>query len=622
MQYPIKSILLLITILLLLGSCSNGNDAPNTNVLVILVDDMGYDDLDISNPDTMTPTPNMDMIAQEGVRFDRHYTDSTCSPTRSALLSGQYPARNGFEPNGRGLSPDVLTIADVLKIYGYRTYHVGKWHTGNTVRQAWPDRQGFDHWFGFLDQWQMGEGLDEADQVVFADPTYRNPWLRTDSNPPSEYAGHLTDILTDHVVSLIEDGANSEQPWFINLWYFAPHAPIDPDDRYLSQYPDTPNGRYLALLNQLDDSIGRLMSALQRTGQADRTLVVLASDNGGTNYFRDNNYPFRGEKVLYEEGGIRTPLIIRWPQQLPPGVVVSETVTIYDIFPSILSLLRLPIPMGLDGIDFTPAISGTALPRRPLFWEFYYNNHFGYSVLSLDGQWRLYKSWPWTDWETPSQLFDLGTDYTGHLLAENPDVQSALESEYVAWHEQIHRVDVQLGPPDLHGRRIVTGADMQRTPGFGGFTFAIGAYPSGVENGLNTVIAVQPDIWSLLSTNGQLKLQIASWTIDVPVSLVSGCNSIVVTGNFEQRITNWEGNDDVFEVRVYLNGNLVGELQESEKVVGEPYLEQPTYIGSNFHDGGEMNFGGNLTAPIFLNRSVDLTEPLSVTDLGAELCPG
>lgn len=621
MQYPIKSIVLLITVLLLSASCSKVTDAPDVNVLLILVDDMGYDDLNISNPDTMTPTPNMDEIAQQGVRFDRHYTDSTCSPTRSALLSGQNPARNGFRPNGRGLSPDVLTIADALKMYGYRTYHVGKWHTGNTVRQAWPDRQGFDHWFGFLDQWQLAEGLDDAGQVVFSDATYRDPWLRTDSGPPNKYEGHLTDILTDHAVSLIEDGAHSDQPWFINLWYFAPHDPIDPDDRYRAQYPDTPNGRYLALLNQLDDSIGRLMSALQSTGQADRTLVVLASDNGGTNYARDSNYPFRGEKVFYEEGSVRTPLLMRWPQHLPSGVVVSDTVTIYDIFPSIMSLLRLPIPRGLDGIDVTPAISGAALPRRPLFWEFYNNNHFGYSVLSLDGQWRLYKTWPWTDWETPPELFDLGTDRTGHLLAENPEVVNALESQYVAWHEQIHRVDVQLGPPDTQGRRMVTGADMQRTPGFGGFTFAIGAYPGGEEDGRNTVIAEQSGIWSLLSTNSQLSLQIGNWTIDAPVSLEPGCNSIVVAGDFERRITNWVGNDDAFEVRLYLNGNLVGELQESDKVVDEPFLEQPTYIGSDFQDGGEMNFRGNLTAPIFLNRSINLTEPLSVTDLGAELCP-
>ncbi|GAG79028.1 unnamed protein product, partial [marine sediment metagenome] len=277
--------------------------------------------------------PNLDQLAKEGVRFTRHYASSVCSPARAALLTGQDPARNGYVPNGRGLSPQLITLPEALKGAGYSTWHIGKWHIGDLQRQAWPDHQGFDHWFGFLNQWRLA-GKQVNGEIELAKPRYLDPWLESDSEPAAFYPGHLENILTDKTITTIDELQALDSPWFINLWFYAPHTPIQPAIEFAEKYADTDAGRYKALVHQLDHNIGRVLNHLDNTGERENTIVVVVSDNGGTNRQIDNNFPYQGKKASYFEGGLRTPLIIQWPDSDTSGTVYSDIVSVQDIYPT------------------------------------------------------------------------------------------------------------------------------------------------------------------------------------------------------------------------------------------------------------------------------------------------
>jgi arylsulfatase A-like enzyme len=165
------------------------------NILLIVLDDAGYSDIAGFGRDD-APTPNIRQIANEGVRFTRHYADSTCRPARLALLTGRESARVAQNPDFRGISPEIITLPEALKTAGYRTAHIGKWHLGDAVRDAWPDKQGFEHWFGFLNQFQL-KGPDKNGDFTKR-PTYIDPWLQSDNTPLQQYHGHLEDILAAH----------------------------------------------------------------------------------------------------------------------------------------------------------------------------------------------------------------------------------------------------------------------------------------------------------------------------------------------------------------------------------------------------------------------------------------
>ena len=200
------------TVLTIAGCDSNleqQSQRPNPpNILILYIDDLGVNDVGIYGSEH-AKTPTLDRIAQEGVRFTRHYADATCSPARAALMSGRFPARAGFSPNGPGLSPQLNTLPRALKSLGYSTHHVGKWHMGHISTAAWPDAVGFDTWLGYLSQWLMAKPYDHSLlDGLYSAPTYINPWLHDGSNDSRQYQGHLTDIVTERTISLIKDSQN------------------------------------------------------------------------------------------------------------------------------------------------------------------------------------------------------------------------------------------------------------------------------------------------------------------------------------------------------------------------------------------------------------------------------
>jgi arylsulfatase A-like enzyme len=582
------------------GGGGGGNDntpAPEPipemakpNILLIMADDLGVNDISIYNGNTAIDTPNLDALAKDGVRFTQHYADSVCSPARAALLSGQHPVRTGFTPNGRGISPDLLTLPEALSDQGYATWHIGKWHIGETQRQAWPDYQGFDHWFGFLNQWLLaGDHRDE--NTPLSGPRYNNPWLMGDTESPRYHKGHLEDILTDRALSALQTLADGEKPWFLNLWFFGPHEPVQPAPHFAQNYPDTGPGRYRALISQLDYNIGRVLKLLDQTGQRNNTIVVFLSDNGGTNRYVDSNYPYFGRKGSYYRGAVRTPLIIQWPRSEAAGSVYDGPIAIYDIYPTLMAATDLPIPPALDGLNLLPDITDGKTQQRELFWE----NILGFAMLSVDGSRWLSRN-PWMSPDEPIFLANLDNDPAGAIDEHKtyPGDVIRLDNRHHRWQRNIYQVNTEADLDDF-GHGELTAADFLRTPGYGEFTFAI-----GVERGYQGNLARQDPIWSLRAkADGSVEARFQKVTLNGHPLSNDECYSLVVSGMFSPRIPGIPNVRNHMWLNLYIDGVLV------DSYTGRGKMDVKNTAAATII--GEPSKQGNLrlSEPVVLNTTVE-----------------
>lgn len=573
-----------------LRSPAEHGDRP-PNILLIVLDDFGYNDLG-ANGNPQSPTPNLDALAAQGTRYTRHYADATCSVARAALMTGRHPAVYGIRPNHLGLSTGTPTIATALRQAGYRTEHIGKWHIVNATLEQSPIQFGFDNWFGFLHNMELGG--PSSDGQTFQRPTYFNPWLRDNQSELRQFPGHLTDILTERGIRFLDQQKTRGQPWFLNLWYYAPHSPIQPPADFRSRYPAGAEGAYRALIDHLDTSIGAVLSALDRSGQADNTLVIVLSDNGGTNRETDNNFPFHGKKAEFQEGGVRTPMFMRWPGHIDADTVSDEIVSLYDIFPTIAQA---------SGATLPPHASGRSLidPGRPdspqLYWEYMDSIYNSYSVLSADGRWRLTKETP-----TPT-LNDLVADPSGgdNVLDRYPQVAEKLKGDYLQWRKTARNVEFNYEPLNDRGGAILRDNDLQRSPGYSGFTFAIAVTPtSGVANGPQ-VIAEQSGRWRLqLDAEQGLAIEILGQTLDGPTLPPGQCSELVISSHFKFSPISPRASWSLIDV--YVNGRSVNSVRLDHPPLLTWGYANPTYIG--FNASGEEPFIGELGRPIILNERV------------------
>lgn len=441
------------------------------NILLILADDLGNNDIGWYGDGT-AQTPNIDALAQAGVRFRRHYANATCRPSRVALLSGVPSSRVGVPPHVRGITPELVTLPEALGEAGYQTVHIGKWHLGHWVPSAYPDRQGFDDWYGFLSSLQTkygGSGKTGA--------TYINPWLQGKGRAPARQKGHMTDLLTDAAIQEIRQRSGSGQPWFINLWYFAPHEPIQPARKFRKRFPDTPAGRYLALVAQLDHNVGRLMAALEETGETSNTLVVFLSDNGGTNRSRDSNWPYFGKKNSFREGGQRTPFILSQPGRIGPADIM-EPVLISDVMPTLLAYAGVPVPGTVRGRNVLPLLAGDTVDHDPqYFWDFGVPGFSKYGVLDFVQGLLVYKD--------TQQQWDAGRGQFSRPGPAGEQVLADAASKYQQWARETRQVDLQLERL-ADGGALLSGDSYRRTPGFGGWTLQV---PVNVSTGQAAGIA-------------------------------------------------------------------------------------------------------------------------------------
>lgn len=580
--------------------------ATRPNVLVILADDLGYADLNIDNPRAGSPTPNLNALAQGGIRFTRFYTESTCSPSRAALLTGRYPARANFRANGFGIPVELTTLPEAFQAAGYRTHMIGKWHLGHLTPLAWPDAQGFDTWLGFISPWLM-TNADRSNGFKYGETTHLDPYLQNEKGEIKQFPGHLTDIATDEAIRFIR-AKKDGQPWFMYLAYYAPHEPIQPRADYAAKFADTPAGRYAAMVAHLDDRIGDVLQALNTTGQRDGTIVVFASDNGGTNNYLDNNAPFAGHKMEYFEGGVRTPLLISWPGKAPAGLVAGGTASIMDIYPTLATLARLPAPTGVDGrtlLDNKGALIEKSSPRS-LFWELGNLVDVSYSVLSSDGRWRLYR-----EWLGGTKLLDLQENPTTNVdvAASHPDIVRQLQSEYDSWKTGIAHLNVTMHKRDAQGHGILTGDDLQRAVDLGEFTIALGITPAKRATAKSQVILEQDPTLKIDTDDSGLHVQLQGLSATLPSLPEARCTSLVITGFINRPIA--KNDAPASTLNIYLDGKKVSSIEKAATYSASANLQAATFVGSA-HDGSQK-FDGALSPPIYLNSRADGPVPRALT---------
>ncbi|MEE2663609.1 MAG: sulfatase-like hydrolase/transferase [Myxococcota bacterium] len=400
------------------------------NIVLILLDDADVRDFAFYEPEGPIALPTIEALARDGVVFDQFYASSpVCSPTRAAILTGQYPARYGLNEivareSSRGLPSRAPMLAAYLRERGYATAHVGKWHLGSRAAALLPSAKGFAHtvttgpWRGYQHTTVLVDGVE-----LPADPDR-----------------HLSARLTDHALRFVRE--HRDERFFLNLWYFAPHIPLQPPAEWAAKHPADRVGRYAALMGHLDHQIGRIVSELDALGLRDRTAILLLSDNGGTGPIHNrHSLPLRGAKKAVFEGGIRSPLVLLWPGRTEAGRRNASVTTTMDLFPTVVELLGDdPHGLDLDGDSFAAALAGRHLERRgPLFWQSRASSvdlvraRSAPGYLSLfavrDGEWKLVMNG-----QTLS-LFDLSTDpaEATDLAAEQPEITRRLLDEYDAW---------------------------------------------------------------------------------------------------------------------------------------------------------------------------------------------
>jgi len=415
--------------------------ASKPNIVFVLTDDLGWTDGGCFGS-KFYETPNIDRLATQGMRFTDNYAAcAVCSPSRAAILTGQYPARlhltdwlvGGPPPNMKfnipawttHLSLEAPNLARSLKAAGYVSASIGKWHLGK--KEYWPEKQGFDLNVG---------GCDMGQPPTYFSP-YRIPTL-TDG-PKGEF---LSDRLTDEALKFIEQ--NKDKPFFLYLPHYAVHRPIMAKPGVIAKYkakanPQNPhhNPVYAGLVESVDDSVGRVMAKLEELKLADNTIVIFTSDNGAVPG-DTSNLPLRKGKGSPYEGGDRVPLIVKWPGVTKPGSVCNAPVNGVDFYPTLLALAGVTPPPGpVDGESMVPLLRGTgAMKREDIFWHFphYRGKITPYSIIR-EGDWKLIEFLE----DMRVELYNLKEDIgeARDLATTMPDKVNALRKKLHDWRAKV-----------------------------------------------------------------------------------------------------------------------------------------------------------------------------------------
>ena len=453
------------TFLFLIALCAFASNVcaeepSQPNIVLINVDDLGWADLACQGS-KYYKTPNVDRLASQGMRFTNAYAAaSNCAPSRACMLTGQYGPRHGVYTvsnsnrgkaehrklipvrNTTSISEDNLTIAGLLETADYQTISIGKWHVSND-----PLRNGFD-------QNVAGSRIGHPGAK---EGGYHSPFNYPNcvSDKEGEY---LTDRLTDEAISFATK--NKDKPFFLYLPFYTVHTPIQPKAdkkkkwKAVEKQPGQHSASYAAMVESMDENVGRLMASLDELGIAERTVVIFTSDNGGV-WSLSHQDPLRAGKGSYFEGGIRVPLIVRWPGEVDAGTTNDEPVINVDFMPTIAEIAAVKIPAGkqIDGQSIVGLLSGAVakLPERSLFWHFpiylqasgrkkgnfvthdrWFRTRPGSVVRS--GKWKLHEYFE----DGRLELYDLESDVgeTKNVAAKHPDIANRLHAQLKDWRQE------------------------------------------------------------------------------------------------------------------------------------------------------------------------------------------
>jgi len=456
-----KRYLIILFVSVLLGTTTvYAASLTRPNVIIIFTDDQGYADLGCFGG-THVSTPRIDKMAAEGSRLTSFYVAAPlCTPSRAGLMTGCYPKRIDMAvgsddfpvllaADSKGLNPDEITIAEVLKGAGYRTGMFGKWHLGDQP-EFLPTRQGFDEFFGLPYSHDIHPFHSQQAKYQFPPLPLLEGETVVELDPDANY---FTRRFTERAVKFIE--ANKDRPFFLYLPHPIPHRPLHASPEFMQDVPaaiqatleqEKVSGRidyktrdklYKQAISEIDWSVGRILDTLKAQGIDDNTLVIFTCDNGP---MIGKATPLKGKKGSTLEGGMREPTVIRWPGKIPAGVANDEIMTAMDLLPTFAKLAGAELPKDrvIDGKDIWPVLTGAAKSPHEVF--FYYRDNDLRAVRS--GKWKLHLALPQKtgDKNPPkSALYDLESDIgeKTNVLAEHPDVEKRLRGYVNAFEEEL-----------------------------------------------------------------------------------------------------------------------------------------------------------------------------------------
>lgn len=423
-------------------------DQPS--IIIIYADDMGFGDVGY-NGCTDVLTPNIDLLARQGIIFQQGYVSaSVCAPSRAGLLTGIYQQRFGLGENcsasgwpeseisqGSGIPDHQLLVSESLQEHGYATGMVGKWHLG-VAESKRPNQKGFDYYYGFLNgaHSYYKSGLEMGQKKAL--------WPLFENNTPVTFDGYLTEVFTDKALQFIDD--NHDKPFFLYLAYNAVHHPWEVPDKYLQrlEHIGLKNRRKFAgMVLAMDDGVGEVLKCLEKNHIADNTIVIFISDNGSPKGQAKNSTPddfmsstggLRGWKGDTYEGGIRVPFLIKWPGLLEPGIY-SRPVSNLDIFPTLSAYLKLDQHPTFDGVNLLPYLKGDKIgnPHELMFWR----RDDDYAIRKDD--WKLCWNDRGMDEQSKVELFNLADDpkEQHNLVDDFPQMAKELQYIFDKWDRQL-----------------------------------------------------------------------------------------------------------------------------------------------------------------------------------------
>jgi arylsulfatase A len=436
--------------LLLGGGPAAAGDRPN--VVILLCDDLGYGDLScFAHPHIHTP--HLDRLAAEGTKLTHCYASApVCSPSRAGLLTGRVPNRLGIRDwipadSGTFLRPGEVTIAQLLKDAGYRTFHAGKWHLNSRTdgSEPTPGGAGFDHWLYTQNN---------------AAPGHLNPtnFIRN-GKPAGRLEGPSAHLVVAEALQFLD--TNKGRPFFLNLWFHEPHEPVAAAEEFLGLYPgvDNPDRRhYYGDVSQVDAAVGKLLKYLDDHQLRDNTFVIFSSDNGPETLRRyrgaERSYgsagPLRGMKLHVTEGGYRVPGIVRWPGHAGAGTVCAEPVCHVDLLPTVCAIAGAKVPeRKLDGADLAPVFAAKPVRRpHPLYWQYDYAVSRPWVVSLREGPWKLLADADLVRFELYNLAEDVGEKKD--LIDEHPERVRQMAAIMKRLHEEIRAEGAKSGNPAPH----------------------------------------------------------------------------------------------------------------------------------------------------------------------------
>ncbi len=457
---------------------AQAKQAQKPNIIWIMVDDMGYGDLGAYGQEKIA-TPHLDRMAAQGTKFTSMYAGSTvCAPSRSVLMTGYHVGHATVRGNGdktvQTLKPDDVTVPEMLKTAGYQTALIGKWGLGDEGNTGQPNDQGFDYFYGFMNQvhahnhfpdwvWRNKDKVRFPNKVILAPEAYQS--FHSGAVKPEDRLVFIEDEFRTEVIDYLGKANKDGRPFFLYYALVSPHANNEADkigaglhgmnvksygDYAGKPWPDPAKG-YAAMVDHIDKSVGAVMAELRRLGIADNTIVVFTSDNGphseGGNdpLFFNSNGPFRGEKRYLTDGGIRVPFLAWGPGLVPQGQTSDHIGYFADLWPTAAQLAGVKAPPGgaRDGISMASVLTGkgTQAKHKYLYWEFY---EFGSAQAIRWGKWKGIRVPMLTG---PIELYDITTDpeEKTNLAKQNPEIVKQIEAFMAAEHVPNPTWKPQLG---------------------------------------------------------------------------------------------------------------------------------------------------------------------------------